>query len=57
MLAAAGRGEGPSFAVLHGVASAFFVVKFVAVAALAWRLGRAPARGAGRAPTTAAPSS
>jgi hypothetical protein len=33
-----GRGDVPSFAVLHGVASAFFVVKFVAVAVLAWRL-------------------
>lgn len=57
MLAAAGRGEGPSFAVLHGVASLFFVVKFVAVAVLAWRLGRAPWLGAGPEPTTAAPSS
>jgi hypothetical protein len=42
MLASAARGEGPSFAVLHGVASAFFVARFVAVAVLAWRLaGRA----------------
>ncbi len=33
------RGEGsPSFALLHGVATLFFVAKFVAVAALAWRL-------------------
>jgi hypothetical protein len=39
MIESARRGEGgPSFAVLHGVASAFFVVKFVAVAVLAWRL-------------------
>jgi len=30
--------SGVSFAVLHGVASAFFLVKFGAVAALAWRL-------------------
>ena len=37
MLASAGRGDAPSFAVLHGVASAFFVVKLVAVAVLAWR--------------------
>jgi len=46
MIESARRGEGgPSFAVLHGVASAFFVVKFVAVAILAWRLtgARAPA--------------
>ena len=41
---ASGRGEGPSFAVLHGVASAFFVVKLGAVAVLAWRFaGAAPA--------------
>jgi len=39
MIEAARRGAGgPSFAVLHGVASAFFLVKFLAVAALAWRL-------------------
>ena len=45
MIEPARRGEaGPSFAVLHGVASAFFLVKFSAVSALAWRLtGRAPA--------------
>ena len=54
MLAAAGRGEGPPFAVLHGVASVFFVVKFVVVAVLAWRLGRAPEHGAqGDTKTTA----
>jgi hypothetical protein len=41
-----------SFALLHGVASAFFVVKFGAVAALAWRLAARP-RGA----TAAAPTS
>jgi hypothetical protein len=46
MIEAARRGEGAaSFAVLHGVASAFFVVKFVAVAVLAWRL-TVPRRGA-----------
>ena len=38
MLAAAGRGEGPTFALLHGIASVFFVVKFAVVALLAWRL-------------------
>lgn len=39
MIETARRGEGgPSFAVLHGVGSAFFVLKFVAVAVLAWRL-------------------
>ena len=42
MLPAARRGEGPSFALLHGVATVFFVVKFAAVALLAWRLA-APA--------------
>ena len=52
MIESARRGEGgPSFAVLHGVASAFFVLKFVLVAALAWRLT------AGRSATTAAPTS
>ena len=58
MMEARSRGEGgPSFAVLHGVASAFFVLKFVAVAALAWRL-TAPPRGAeGAATTAAAPTS
>ncbi len=39
MLETARRGEGgPSFAVLHGVASAFFLVKVAATAVLAWRL-------------------
>jgi len=53
MIEMARRGEGgPSFAVLHGVASAFFVVKFVAVAVLAWRLSAR--RGSA---TTAAPIS
>lgn len=52
MMETARRGEGgPSFAVLHGVASAFFALKFVAVAVLAWRIG------APRGPTTAAPTS
>jgi len=49
------RGEvGPSFAVLHGVASAFFLVKFLVVAALAWRLTGAPVRDVA---TPAAPTS
>ena len=52
------RGEpGASFAVLHGVASAFFLVKFLAVAALAWRLTGAPRAAADAAATAAAPSS
>ena len=56
MMQAAGRGEaGPSFAVLHGVASAFFVLKFVAAATLAWRFSRQP--GAGDAATVVAPTS
>ena len=38
MLASAGHGGVPSFALLHGVASAFFVARFIAVAILAWRL-------------------
>ena len=55
MIESARRGEGgPSFAVLHGVASAFFLVKFLAVAVLAWRLTRAPA---GDAATPAVPTS
>lgn len=54
MIESARRGEGrPSFAVLHGVATAFFLLKFVAVAALAWRL-TAPAGAGTRA---AAPTS
>ena len=41
MLEAARAGEGrASFAVLHGVSTAFFLVKLGLVAALAWRLGR-----------------
>ena len=41
MLDAARAGEGrASFAVLHGTAAAFFLVKLGVVAALAWRLGR-----------------
>ena len=52
MIESARRGEGSaSFAVLHGVASLFFVAKFVAVAALAWRLT------ARRGSTTPAPTS
>ena len=52
------RGEaGPSFAVLHGAASAFFLVKFLAIAVLAWRLTGAPRAPAGAAATAAAPSS
>ena len=40
MLASARLGQGPlSFAMLHGVASVFFLAKFVLVAVLAWRLG------------------
>ena len=38
--ARAGAG-GPPFAVLHGIASAFFVLKLVVVAVLAWRLAAA----------------
>ncbi len=50
-------GGGPSFAVLHGAASAFFVLKFVAAAALAWRLTAPPRGAAGAATTAAAPTS
>jgi hypothetical protein len=52
-----GRGDGPSFAVLHGVASAFFVVKFAAVAVLAWRLVAPRALAPDGAISSAAPSS
>jgi hypothetical protein len=53
MIEAARAGTpGVPFAVLHGVASAFFLVKFGAVAVLAWRLAASP-RGA----TAAAPTS
>jgi hypothetical protein len=50
--AARAGGGGASFAVLHGVASAFFVAKLALVAVLAWRLGRpgGPVRAA--APTS-----
>ena len=48
-------GGGPSFALLHGIASAFFVTKFVAVSVLAWRLTRLPP--ADDAATVAAPTS
>ena len=58
MIEAARRGAaGPSFAMLHGVASAFFLAKFVAVAILAWRLTRAPRAAAGDVATAAAPTS
>ncbi len=53
MIDAARRGEdGPSFAMLHGVGSIFFVVKFVAVAALAWRLTARPQSATSAAPTS-----
>ena len=53
MIEAARRGEGTtSFAVLHVVASAFFVLKFAAVAILAWRLTAQR-----RSATAAAPTS
>ena len=54
---AAARGEpGPSFALLHGVASAFFAAKFALVALLAWRLTAARREPAPH-PTAAAPTS
>ena len=56
MMEARGRGEGgPSFAVLHGVASAFFALKLILVGVLSWRLGR-PSPSLERL-TTAAPTS
>ena len=58
MIELARRGEGgPSFAVLHAVASAFFFLKFAAVAALAWRLTGAPRAPAAEAATAAGPTS
>jgi len=58
MMEARLRGEnGPSFAVLHGVASAFFLVKFLAVAVVAWRLTGAPSARASDQATTAGPTS
>jgi uncharacterized membrane protein YidH (DUF202 family) len=58
MIESARRGEGgPSFAVLHGVASAFFLLKLAAVAALAWRLTGAPRAPAAGAATAAGPTS
>jgi len=52
------RGEsGPSFAVLHGVASAFFVVKFFVVGAVAWRLTGAARTPPSDALTPAGPTS
>ena len=54
MMEAASRGEpGPSFALLHGVASAFFAAKLALVATLAWRL-TGPSRGAATGSTKAA---
>jgi Domain of unknown function (DUF4149) len=44
--------SGVSFAVLHGVASAFFVVKFGAVAVLAWRLAASPPAATAAVPTS-----
>ena len=53
MLDAARAGEGrASFAVLHGVAATFFIVKLGVVAALAWRLS-----GPSRAVRAAGPTS
>jgi uncharacterized membrane protein YidH (DUF202 family) len=58
MIESVRRGEdGPSFAVLHGVASAFFLAKLVAVSALAWRLTRIPGGPANDAATAAGPTS
>ena len=45
------------FAVLHGVATAFLLIKFLAVSALAWRLTIAPPPWARVAATAAAPTS
>ena len=50
MLASA-RGDAARFALLHGVATVFFVVKLVAIAVLAWRLA-----GRGSAATATATS-
>ena len=53
MIDTARRGEGgPSFAVLHGVASAFFLAKVVAAAAMAWRLTARRAVATPAAPTS-----
>jgi len=58
MMEARLRGEaGPSFAVLHGVASAFFVVKFFVVGAVAWRLTGAARTPPSDALTPAGPTS
>jgi Domain of unknown function (DUF4149) len=58
MIDSARSGEpGPSFAVLHGVASGFFVVKFVVVAVLAWRLAAGSAVPRAADATAAAPTS
>jgi len=56
MFEAARAGQGrASFAVLHGVAAAFFLAKLGAVIALAWRLGR-PAAAVRAAATTSSGS-
>jgi len=53
MIETARRGEGgPSLAVLHGVASVFFLVKVVAAAVLAWRLTARRAVATPAAPTS-----
>jgi hypothetical protein len=58
MMGAASRGEpGPSFALLHGVASAFFVAKLAILAALAWRLTGQPRGEAAVSTKAAAPTS
>ena len=54
---ARGGTPGPSFAMLHGVASAFFLVKVGVVAVLAWRLGAHPVAPAGAQIKAAAPTS
>jgi hypothetical protein len=58
MMQARLRGDGgPSFAVLHGVASTFFVVKLVVVGTLAWRLTGAPRTAPSDALRAAGPTS
>ena len=48
------RGDHSRFALLHGMTSVFFVVKFVAIAVLAWRLAAtsAPISATAAAPTS-----
>jgi len=48
----AARGDAPRFAVLHGVASVFFLVKLVAIAVLAWRLAGDAGLARAAAPTS-----